>query len=327
MNPLTLELPKALLHLAGKTLLEWSIERLHLAGCTDVVIATGWKRDLVEKVLTGLDSPPTLHTVYVQHYERGPLQTFVEAVQLIHGTINILNPVDLIISSRAVCSLVAAFPQDNPFALNLAIDYSATDGSNVEIGADGRVITIGKESPETGRNAKSAMLLAFSTGFPVYCAEALDRGDTTVLSVLNSLIAHQNSVFACPISEKWYDIDSIGTALQANRYLLDSSIDKSPKSIYVPSNDLMEVGDTVSLASGITLGKGTHLKGPCLIQKNCDIQEGCTIGPYVSIAESTILGARSNVHDAVIFGGSEIPPHSTIKKAFVYQSKIYSEEA
>ena len=38
LKPLTNTLPKALVPLAGKTLLQWQIERLKAAGITDIVV-------------------------------------------------------------------------------------------------------------------------------------------------------------------------------------------------------------------------------------------------------------------------------------------------
>ncbi len=326
MNPLTLEIPKALLHLAGKTLLEWSIDRLHSAGCTDIVVAVGWKRDLIEKSIASLERPFPIHTIRVPDYERGALQTFTTATTLVHGTINILNPVDLVTSSKVVESVISAHPKDNPFGITLLVDYSITSEHNVSVGSDKHIITIHSETMPSSHNAKSAMLMAFSSGFPTYCEESLRRGDTTVFSALNSLIDSQNSVFACPINEQWYDVDTIGDALRANRYLLETSVVPDHESIFIPRGDLMEVGDSISLSSGISFDKGVVLKGPCLIQRNSQIGASCTIGPNVSLAESTIIESNSVVHDVSIFGDSVISTNSKINNALVFKSQIYSWE-
>ena len=169
------------------------------------------------------------------------------------------------------------------------------------------------------------MLLAFSSGFPAYCEECLNKGDTTVVTALNSLILSQNSVFAHPVNEQWYDVDTINDALKANKYLLETCVTPDSNSVFVPLGDSMEVGDSVSLSSGISLGSSVILKGPCLISKNSLIAAHCTIGPNVSIGESTIIGASSVLHDVSIFGDSEIPTNSKINNALVYQSEIYPE--
>ena len=326
MGPLTSQIPKALLHLAGKTLLEWSIDRLHQAGCTDIVVAVGWKNDLVEKAVDKLDYSFPVHIVRVPDYERGALQTFTTAAKIVHDSISILSPIDLVTSSNVVRSIISKHPRDNPFAITLLVDYSALSGSDVSLDSNNHIISIRSESTMAPRKAKSAMLLAFSSGFPAYCEEILDKGDTTVFSALNSLVIYQGSVFAHSIAEQWYDVDTVKDALKANRYLLETSVASDSESIFIPSGDAMEVGDSVSISSGISLGSGVSLKGPCLIQRNSQIGENCTIGPNASIGESTIIQPNSIMYDVSVFGNSIILANSKINNAVIYQSTIYLEE-
>ena len=325
MGSITSAIPKSLLQLGGKTLLEWSIDRLHSAGCNNIIVAVGWKQDLVEKAIDRWDYSFPVKTIRVPDYERGALQTFTAAARMVHDSISILHPVDLVTSTEIVESVLSAHPMDNPFAITLLIDYSASSGSDVSIDSDDRIISIRGGSDGAPRKAKSAMLLAFSSGFPAYCEECLNKGDTTVVTALNSLILSQNSVFAHPVNEQWYDVDTINDALKANKYLLETCVTPDSNSVFVPLGDSMEVGDSVSLSSGISLGSSVILKGPCLISKNSLIAAHCTIGPNVSIGESTIIGASSVLHDVSIFGDSEIPTNSKINNALVYQSEIYPE--
>lgn len=326
MNQLTQVIPKALVSIAGKTLLEWSIDRLCSAGCSDIIVATGWKSNLVKKSLAVINTTSVLHFVEVPNYERGPLQTFVSAAELVHGQVSVLNPVDLIISSNAVISVIMHHSKDNPFAVTLAIDYSAPQGTEVSIDSNGHIIAIHNIKPNESQKAKSAMLLVFSQEIPSYCEDLLNHGASNIFSVLNSLVERKNSVFAHPITEKWYDIDTVKDALKANRHLLESICMQDSDSVFVPLGDSMEIGDNLSLDSDIFLGSGVHLKGPCFIQKNSRIEKNCIIGPYASLAEMTHIGSNSHVYDSSIFGHSKMPPHSKINNALVYQSEIYRME-
>ena len=259
-------------------------------------------------------------------YERGALQTFVTAAKIVHNNINILHPVDLVTSSSVVKSVISAHPRDNPFAITLLIDYSALSGSDVVVDSNDHILSIRSESTTASRKAKSAMLLAFSSGFPAYCEEVLSKGDTTVFSALNSLIIRQESVFTHLINEQWYDVDTITDALKANRYLLETNVESGSESIFISSGDVMKVDDSVLLSSGISLASGVALKGPCLIQRNSQISENCTIGPNASIGESTIIHSNSIIRDVSIFGASVIPANSKINNALIYESTIYLEE-
>ena len=52
MSPLTNELPKALVNIAGKTLLEWAVERYKQSGIKDIVVAVGWKGSMVDEFVS-----------------------------------------------------------------------------------------------------------------------------------------------------------------------------------------------------------------------------------------------------------------------------------
>ena len=47
MKKLTDELPKCLVELRGKTLLDWQLEALRAAGITEIAIVTGYKREML----------------------------------------------------------------------------------------------------------------------------------------------------------------------------------------------------------------------------------------------------------------------------------------
>jgi choline kinase len=59
--PLTENLPKCLLDLAGRSMLEWQLQSLAAAGITEVVVVTGFQTQQVETSLAAI-SPPGLRT-------------------------------------------------------------------------------------------------------------------------------------------------------------------------------------------------------------------------------------------------------------------------
>jgi choline kinase len=51
--PLTAECPKCLVELSGRTLLEWQLDSLFAAGIREVLVVTGFRPELVERVIAG----------------------------------------------------------------------------------------------------------------------------------------------------------------------------------------------------------------------------------------------------------------------------------
>jgi NDP-sugar pyrophosphorylase family protein len=333
--PITQDIPKALIYIAGRTLLQWSIKRLSDAGCTDIFIGTGWKGEMISNAVAeqSVGTTTKIRSVPVPTYANGPLQTFCDTSMEVHGAINVLLPVDLIISAQDVKSIISVHPKNEHYAVTLAIDFSSVTGSDVSLSEDGHILAINKDISKVDRKAKSAMLLVFSPGFLDYCTFFLHRGEDKIFKVLNEMvwmIPQFNR--ACPpvhpytVKTEWFDIDSVSDILKANQYLLANLTGESPLGIYVPPDDTMEFGDSITLGNNISIGSGVELIGPCLIQANSTIAENCIIGPNVSLDEHSQIGPNSKVNDAVVFGASSISENQQLSHAVIFKSKIIREE-
>lgn len=55
--PMTAEVPKCLLELSGRSMLEWQLQGLSAAGVREAVVVTGFRTELVERNLQGLAPP------------------------------------------------------------------------------------------------------------------------------------------------------------------------------------------------------------------------------------------------------------------------------
>jgi NDP-sugar pyrophosphorylase family protein len=335
LHPITQDIPKALIYIAGRTLLQWSIKRLSDAGCTDIFIGTGWKGGMISNAVAeeSIGIAATIHSIPVPSYENGPLQTFCDTSIEVHGATNVLLPVDLIISGQDVKSIIDIHPEDEHYAVTLAIDPSSDTGSDVSLSEEGHIVAINKEVSSSYTQAKSAMLLTFSPGFVDYCNFFLRRGAEKIFKVLNEMvwmIPQFNK--ACPpihsyaVNAKWYDIDSVSDILKANLYLLANLTTEGFQGVYVPPDDTMEFGDSVILANNISVASGVELIGPCLIQADSTIEADCVIGPNVSLDEHTQIGSNTKIEDAVVFGSSSISQGQQLSHVVVFNSKIIREE-
>ncbi len=68
--PHTQDMPKCLLDLAGRSMLEWQLRGLARAGVTEAVVVTGFRADLVENALSGIaPSGMQVRTVFNPFYK------------------------------------------------------------------------------------------------------------------------------------------------------------------------------------------------------------------------------------------------------------------
>ncbi|MFR9802691.1 NTP transferase domain-containing protein [Pseudonocardia sp. RS010] len=115
--------PKCLLRFGGMSLLERQLRELHACGVTQVVVATGYAHEEIERELDLLDLPrPTL--VRNERYELGSMLTVdVVGPQLTAGGTVLLMDADVLCDARVVGPLVHA-----PSANALLVDRDFEPG-------------------------------------------------------------------------------------------------------------------------------------------------------------------------------------------------------
>ena len=326
LKGLSQAIPKALVQITGKTLLELSIERLLKANVQKITIAVGWKSEMIKDAITQFENSPDVQVIEVKKYEIGPLQTLTTALNKNDGEETIICPVDLLISSDAISEIILHHNENQNAIVTLAVDPNANSGSVVSVDSLGHVMGIQKDANNAESTVMSAMFMVVSPSFADYCKTVLNSGSTRAVSVLNNIIEKGHVIQSYSVHEKWFDVDTISDVLDANRSLLESMKIQHSGSIFIPSGDTMEIGDTLDLGSGIEVSRGVHLKGPCLIHGNSKIGENSIIGPHASLASGTEVGNHCEIQNAVVFGLSKIPNRSRVSSTVIYESESFRME-
>ncbi len=324
IQPLTNEMPKALLNVAGRTLLEWSVARCNQAGINDIVIAVGWKGSMIEDFVSkaGINAS----VVHVSDYEKGPLQTLLTAIETFDGDF-LLSPVDAMMEATSLMGIQNHHSKtDNHKSMTLAVSSDVESGTVVEYDEGGLLTSIGDVGPNSKNTARSAMLLIANTRIRDLCRSALDDGKERVVQLLEQLIKGGSLVRCFHVSHPLFDIDILSDLLAANRHFLQRGGFRETMSVFIPTGDSIEVGDSFTLKSNITLGKGTSLQGPVLIASDCTVGEDCKVGPNVTIGSNTVLSKGCEVTDTVIFGESKLSTQSRVHMSVIYNSKRYTAE-
>ncbi|MFW9844745.1 MAG: NTP transferase domain-containing protein [Candidatus Thorarchaeota archaeon] len=326
LKGITHSLPKALVQVAGKTLLEYAINRFVKAGVQNIIIAVGWKSNLIKDAVPQFESTTEIKIIDVSNYEIGPLQTLATALEATQNEESIVCPVDLLISSDSISEIVSHHTEIQDTLVTLAVDTQSASGSTVSLDSHGHVLGVQREIDSADSLAKSAMFMVISSQFLEYCKKALSGGATTAVSVLNHVIEEKRLVKSYSVNERWFDIDTLADVLEANRYLLESSAVQFEKAVFIPSGDIVDIGENLHLRSEIKVGNGVTLKGPCLIQSGSIIGSNCIIGPHACVGFGTLIGDECEIKNAVISGQSKVPDHSKLSDILMSRSEIFRME-
>jgi NDP-sugar pyrophosphorylase family protein len=323
-GPLTDEVPKALVPVAGKTLLEWAVERTSQTGIDDVVVAVGWKGSMIRDFIT--QNRIDVSVVDVPNYEVGPLQTLLTAIETFEGDF-LLSPVDAMIEPAAVIDMLS---HHNTLSIDegmsLAVGSNLSQGTPVELDPSGQITEINNVTLDAENATRSAMLLIAHTRIRELCKSALEGGKEKVVQLLDLLLKQGGHIQAFFVPSSWYDIDTLSDLLMVNQELLQRATVGKTESVFIPHGDRIDAVDNIVLPHMIRIGKGTSLEGPVLISSNCEIGKDCGVGPNVTLSSNTMVSHNSEVKDSVVFGGSKISPGTRIQRRVVYSSIEYNVE-
>lgn len=211
--PLTARLPKCLLPINGKTVIEWQIEALRSAGIERVSVVVGFGAAKVRTLLTRQCLPlPEIHTIFNPRFDvadnliscwsaRGEMD---EDFLLINGD-TLFEP-----------SVLFRLLQSEPAPVTVAIARKPTyDADDMKVCCTGRLLRrIGKDLPAAETDGESIGVLLFRGSGPALFRSALEnaarRPDASRLWYLSAVneMAAERLVRTAPIDGcGWAEID------------------------------------------------------------------------------------------------------------------------
>jgi len=215
MGPLTAQIPKCLVQLGGKPLLEWQTGALRAAGIERIAIVTGWQPEhLASRGLETFHNPRWSETQMVM--------SLTCASEWLAADTCIVSYSDIFYPASAVRALISA-------GADIAITYDPdwltlwsrrfanplSDAESFETDAEGRVIDIGRKTDDIRKIRGQYMgLLKFTPkGWQaVFGAlarieqQGRDRLDMT--SLLQRLIASGHEIRAVAVDGPWGEVDN-----------------------------------------------------------------------------------------------------------------------
>ncbi len=217
----TASLPKPLVILNGRRLIDYTIEALESAGVDELVVVTGYRGDQLREALRARAHRLALSFVENPRYEGGASLSLLAAREATHHEPFLLVMSDHVFSAPLIRALIAAAGPAGQRRCVVAADYGAhspgyiDEATKLGIDAQGLVTAIGKSLPHWQ---------ALDAGGFVLTPEVWDAAASVAaeceLSVIFSELARRRQLFAADITGAfWYDIDTEGDLAEASALL------------------------------------------------------------------------------------------------------------
>ncbi len=224
------QLPKSLLRFGGKSLLERHLILLRNAGVEEVVLALGFRRQLIEDELERLRWKPRPEVVVNERFELGSVLTVHAAArEMTRGGEVLLMDADVLYDARILSTLVAGRPPANRLLIDRdfeegeePVKLCLRDGAPIELrkqlAPDLRYDTIGESVgffrlDEAGARRLSALVAGYAER---------DLGHMPHEEAVRDLIRERSQTFE--ISDvtgvPWIEIDYADDVVRAEREIL-----------------------------------------------------------------------------------------------------------
>ncbi|OGS47882.1 MAG: glucose-1-phosphate thymidylyltransferase [Euryarchaeota archaeon RBG_16_68_13] len=302
MRPLTANLPKPLLPVAGKPFLRHTLEAIREAGVRDVAILVGWQGHRIRESF-GRGDALGLSLSYEEQEERlgtahaiGTLRTHVDGPFLsING--------DVVVSGEALRSMLAFQRKNGGTVVGLAEVADPRPFGVVRLEGD-RIVGLEEKPAKPTSNLINAGVYVFEKEI----FESIDRtprsprGEYEITDTIRSLLS-SGAVRGFRLPDEWLDVGRPWDLLRANAALL--------KRLKGAVHGEVEKGATlvgeVLVEEGARVRHGSYVEGPTIIGPEADIGPNCYIRPSTTIGPHAKVGNACEVKNSIVMASTHVP--------------------
>ena len=307
LRPLTSNIPKPLLPVAGKPFLSHVFSALQSAGVSEIALLVGWKANRIKEYY-GNGSEFGLKITYLEQRERlGTANAIGQAEGSIDEPFFVVNG-DVVISDTDVKAMRAMFERTHkPVMGTVTVDDPSQYGVIEE--KDGKLIRI----IEKPKNPPSDLINA---GIFVFTPEIFElirktpksiRGEYEITDTITTL-AKQEDVLIHRMMMEWIDVGRPWDLLTANDIFMSRLVGRCEGE--VEENVVMK-GEIV-VEEGAKIRSGSYIAGPVYIAKGCDIGPNCYVRPGCCFGPNVRIGASVEVKNSIVMAGTHIPHHNYV---------------
>jgi len=302
MRPLTANLPKPLLPVAGKPFLRHTLEAVRSAGIREVAILVGWQGHRIrESFGRGEDLGLTID--YEEQTERlgtahavGCLRSHVDGPFLsING--------DVVVSGEALRELLAFHRKVGGTVMALAEVPDPRPFGVVEMKGD-LVVSLEEKPREPRSNLINAGIYVFETAIfdLIDRTPKSPRGEYEITDTIRTMIA-RGEVHGFRLPGEWLDVGRPWDLLRANAAIL--------KSLRGAVRGTVEEGATlvgeVLVEEGARVRRGSVIEGPTIIGPGAEIGPNCYIRPSTYVGSEAKVGNACEVKNSILMAGTHVP--------------------
>ena len=302
MRPLTANIPKPLLPVAGKPFLRHIIEALRDGGIADLSILIGWQAKRVQETF-GRGEQLGVRIDYAEQEERlGTAHAIGLARAHVDGPFLALNG-DIVVTAKTIKGLLEMHRKAGGPVMAVAEASNPSQFGVVETN-DGKVVGIEEKPKHPKSNLINAGLYVFDPDVfkLIEKTPKSPRGEYEITDTL-SLLTRERDVHAYTMEEEWIDVGRPWDLLKANEILLRDMKTDVQGEVHKGA----VVDGPIVVSEGARVRAGADIRGPVFIGQGSEIGPNCYLRPSTSIGSKCKVGNACEVKNSIVMDGTHVP--------------------
>lgn len=302
MRPLTANIPKPLLPVAGRPFLEHNIESLKDAGIRDIIMLVGWRAQRIREHF-GDGKAFGVKIEYVEQKER--LGT-AHAIGMIRDRVDssfLCLYGDVVLTKESVKGLVEHHQKvkGNVMALTTVDDPRRYGTVIVDAGVVKEIVEK-PEEPESNLVNAGAYILEPEIFEAIAETKKSGRGEFEVTDSFKILM-RKSHLYTHLLKGEWIDVARPWDLLEANRILMAGLKGDVKGDV---SDRATVIGD-IQVGNGARVLPGSYIIGPAIIGAECEVGPNAYIRPSTSIGEHCKIGAAVEIKNSIVMDRTNVP--------------------
>ncbi|QPJ60498.1 MAG: NTP transferase domain-containing protein [Candidatus Nitronauta litoralis] len=301
LSPFSDTRPKPMLNVAGRCLVDHTLDMLQASGINDVLVVVGHKKEkLIQQI--GEHRFDGLSVQFVEQKRHTSIGDAVMQVRdkMMPGEYFLLVYGDIITSENIFSKTQQSFHSFKSPVASICLPPSNEMFGNVFLNANMRITRI-VEKPKG--NELGNYVLAGVYVLPSNFFDVLGKHKRSMEKAMREMV--DQGLRASMWEDEWLDIVNPWDILTANSILMDSWEQSTiAKTAVLESN--VTLSGLVRINEGAVIKAGAVLEGPCSIGKNCFIGNNTLVRGYTAVGNDCSVGYGVELKNCVVQDHSSI---------------------
>lgn len=310
LRPFTETMPKVMLPVANKPVLEYVIDAVKTSGINEIVLVVGYKKEVIMDYFK--DYEDINITYVVQEKQLGTAHALMQTKDLIDGDFLVLSG-DNIIDHRGIEKLLK---EKSKYSM-LIKEHVHPSKYGVVVVEKNILKEIVEKPAEEGGKFISTGIFKFPDSIFEKVEEITSQGVYELTDVIQ-LVVDRGEKIRSIRSDFWMDIVYPWDLLIVNERMLHTT--KTSTSGVIENGVTMK--GLISVGENTRIYAGSYISGPVVIGDGCEIGPNACIFPSTTIGNNAVVHPFSEIRNSVIMNDVHIGSNSFVSHSVIGRGSV-----